>query len=119
MRISATCLVIAASLQASVVLAACEMPALVTSIPDGATATEQELVAVQTEIQAYVAAMDRYIACQNEAMRIDEEGSTEDYLYLMSRRIESAREEVDMVAADFNDQVTAFRAARQAAPDLR
>jgi hypothetical protein len=33
----------------------------------------------------------------------------------MTRRIEAAREEVDKVAADFNDQVNAFRAARQAA----
>ncbi|MGD8339359.1 MAG: hypothetical protein PVH89_01175 [Gammaproteobacteria bacterium] len=115
MRIPALCLFVVAALEAPAALAACEMPALVASIPDGTLATEEELLAVQNEVQAYVAAMDRYIACQNEEMTADEEDSTSDYLYLMTRRIEAAREEVDKVAADFNDQVNAFRAARQAA----
>jgi hypothetical protein len=119
MRIPALCVFVVACLEAPAVLAACEMPALVASIPDGTLATEQELLAAQSEVQAYIAAMDQYIACQNEEMTADEEDTTDDYLFLMSRRIESAREEVDQVAADFNDQVNAFRAARQAAQSRR
>ena len=112
MRIATVGLVLVASLSAAAARAACEMPALVASIPDGTTATEAELLAVQTEVQAYIAAMDDYIACQNEEMTADEDDTTADFLYLMSQRIESAREEVDKVARDFNDQVNAFRAAR-------
>ena len=112
MRPAKVGLVLVASLSAAAARAACEIPALVASIPDGATATEAELLAVQTEVQAYIAAMDNYIACQNEEMTADEDDTTADFLYLMSQRIESAREEVDRVAMEFNDQVNAFRAAR-------
>lgn len=118
-RISAFCLVFVASLPASAAWAACEMPTLVASIPDGTTASEEELLAAQTEIQAYIASMDEYIACQNEEMTADEDDTTANFLYLMSQRIQSAREEVDKVAMDFNDQVTAFRATRDTGLDLR
>ena len=113
MRTPASYLVIVACLFASAAYGACEMPALVTTIPDGASATEEELLAVQAEVKAYVAAMDEYIACENEEMAANEDEATEDYFYRMSARIESARNEVDLVASDFNDQVNAFRAARQ------
>lgn len=95
--------------------AACEMPSMV-SIPDGARASEQELLVVQDSVKAYVAAMDRYIACQNEELRAAGDNATADYLYQMSMRIESARKEVDAVAGRFNDQVEAFRSAQQSAP---
>jgi hypothetical protein len=119
MKTVSSCLLFAASLFASAAYAACEMPALVASIPDGAQATEEELLAVQVEIQAYVTAMDAYIACQNEEMSARGENASAEYLYLMTTRIESAREEVDQVASDFNDQVNAFRATRQAAASIR
>ena len=47
------------------------------------------------------------------------DNATADYLYLMSTRIESARQEVDKVASDFNEQVNAFRSARSAAINIR
>ena len=119
MKTLASCLVAATLLGAPTTFAACEMPSLVTAIPDGATATEEELLAVQADIQAYIMAMDQYIACQNEEMEGSRDTATADYLYLMSTRIESARHEVDKVATDFNDQVNAFRAARQAAANTR
>lgn len=119
MKIPASCLAAAAFLNASAVLAACEMPSLVASIPDGALATEDELLTAQTEIQAYIQAMDRYIACQNEEMEGSRDNATADYLFLMSTRIESARREVDRVATEFNDQVTAFRSARRPGPVVR
>lgn len=118
MKTLAGCLTTAAVLNASAAFAACEMPSLVTSIPDGAVATEQELLAAQAEIQAYVQAMDRYIACQNEEMEGSRDNATADYLFLMSARIESARQEVDRIASDFNDQVNAFRSARRTGPGI-
>lgn len=92
--------------------AACEMPSLVASIPEGATATEVELLAAQAQVQAYIAAMDSYIACQNEEMTANGDDATSSYLYQMSERIEFARSEVDQVATEFNDQVKAFREAQ-------
>ncbi len=95
--------------------AACEMPSLVGAIPDGATASEQQLLVAQTEVRAYVAAMDRYIACQHQELTAQGETANAEFLYLMSTRIESARKEVDAVATRFTDQVNAFRAARPGA----
>ena len=95
--------------------AACEMPSLFAAIPDGATASEQQLLAAQAEVRAYVAAMDRYIACQNQELTAQGETASAEFLYLMSTRIESARKEVDAVATRFNNQVNAFRAARPGA----
>jgi hypothetical protein len=116
MKIIVSCLAVAASVTATAALAACEMPSLVASIPDGATATEQELLAAQAQVKAYVEAMDGYIACQNEetAQASDDgvEPATEFY-FQMSTRVRMAREEVDAIATRFNEQVNAFRAARQ------
>lgn len=119
MKTLAICLVSAAGLFASTAFGACEMPSLVTSIPDGATATEEELLAAQTEVTNYIAAMDDFIACQNEELSVNGDDAAAEYLYQMSARIDFAREEVDAVASQFNDQVNAFRAARQAALDPR
>jgi len=119
MKTPASYLVIVACLFTSAAYGACEMPTLVASIPDGASATEEELLAVQAEVQAYVAAMDEYIACENEEMTANGDNATTDYLYRMSARIESARNEVDVVASDFNDQVNAFRAAGPATNNTR
>lgn len=94
------------------VFAACEMPSLVSSIPDGETATEAALLAAQEEVRAYIAAMDDYIACQNEELAVAGENSTARYWLLMTERVAAARREVDQVATEFNEQVTAFRAAR-------
>jgi hypothetical protein len=115
MKTLISCLAIVACQFASAAFAACEMPSLVASIPDGATATEDELFQAQTAVQAYIAAMDDYIACQNEEMAASTENASAQYLYQMTDRIDSARAEVDAVASNFNDQVSAFRAARQTA----
>jgi hypothetical protein len=100
-------LTVLVSLQAA---ADCEMPTLVAAIPDGATARQTELLAAQTQVKAYIAAMDEYIACQNEELRVNGDGATSEYLYQMSSRIAFARDEVDAVATRFNDAVEAFRA---------
>jgi hypothetical protein len=113
MKVLASCLLISTSLFATAALANCDMPSLIATIPDGATATEDELLSVQAAVQAYIAAMDDYIACENEELSANGDDPAADYLFLMSTRIETARNEVDAVATRFNDQVNAFRAARQ------
>lgn len=115
MKITIPGIALASVLVAGTASAACEMPSLIAAIPDGATATEQQLLAVQAEVRNYVAAMDRYIACENQELAAQGSNATADFLYLMSTRIESARKEVDAVATRFNDQVNAFRAAQPGA----
>jgi hypothetical protein len=112
MKLIAHGLAVSASLIALQALADCEMPTLVASIPDGATASEDQLLATQSEVRAYIAAMDGYIACQNEDLRARGDNATSDYLFQMATRIDAARSEVDAVATSFNEAVMAFRAAR-------
>jgi hypothetical protein len=107
-------LLLTAALAARTASAACEIPAPIVAVPDGTTATEAELLAVQNEIQTYVAAMDRYIACENEQLQTRGENAAAEFLYLISARIESARSEVDTIATRFNDEVRSFRAGRPA-----
>jgi hypothetical protein len=115
MRISASRLCITTSLvlAATVASAACEMPSMVRAIPDGTKTSEAELLQVQGEVQAYVRAMDDYIACTNEELTASGDDATAEFLLAMTTRIETARKEVDAVASDFNDQVVAFRAANR------
>lgn len=94
-------------------VADCEMPTLVAAIPDGTAAREAELLAAQSEVRAYILAMDAYIACENEELEAGRDSATSEYLFQMTSRIESARREVDAVATRFNDEVDAFRATSQ------
>jgi len=113
MKLIRTALTVTAALAAGGTWAACEIPAPVASIPDGTTATEAELLATQTAIQAYIEAMDRYIACENQQLQTSGGNAAAEFLYLISARIDSARSEVDTIATRFNDEVKAFRASRQ------
>lgn len=113
MKIRALFLAGTSGLFAASSFAACELPSLVAGIPDGATATEAELLAVQAEVRAYVEAMDAYIACENESLTRTSDNASADYLYWMTTRIASARSEVDAVATRFNDAVAAFREAQR------
>jgi hypothetical protein len=115
MKNPAHLLVVLTALVSTSAFAACEMPSLVATIPDGTTATEDQLLQVQLQIRDYVAAMDDYIACQNEELNMNGDTATSAYLHLMAERIDAARQEVDRIASEFNAQVAAFRSARQAA----
>ncbi|MDX1562471.1 MAG: hypothetical protein R3305_06065 [Gammaproteobacteria bacterium] len=95
--------------------AQCEMPTVI-EIPDGATSTENELLAAQERVRGYISAMDAYIACTNNEISVSGDDATAQFLLLMSQRIDEARAEVDLVVTRFNDQVVAFRAAN---PNLR
>lgn len=112
--LTTSCLSIAAALAVQSAAADCEMPSLVRSIPDGTTSTEEELLAAQADVKAYIAAMDDYIACTNEELTVEGDDAADEFLFLMSSRITSAEEEIDAVATAFNDQVTAFREAAAA-----
>ncbi len=110
MKIVTACCIAVASLLAIPALA-CDNPPLV-AVPDGATATMEELVAVQAEVQAYMAAMEEYIGCIDAEL---EAGGGEDapdlFEGLMVRRHNQGVEEMELIAEAFNEQVRAYREA--------
>lgn len=90
--------------------AACETPAMV-SIPDGKTANKDALLAAQTQVKTYMAAMNDYLACVDNEMAAKGDDAPAEYKSLMVSRHNSAVSEMESVAAAFNEQVKAYKAA--------
>jgi|SRR5882672_1405297 len=90
--------------------AACENPAMI-KIPEGKTATMDQLLAAQGEVKAYMAAMQNFLACVDAEASAKGEDAPVDYKALMVTRHNSAVTEMEAVAAAFNDQVKAYKAA--------
>lgn len=89
---------------------ACETPSMV-EIPDGETATMEEMVAAQEAVQGYVASMEDYLACVDEELEAAGEDAPDEYKSLMISRHNNAVSEMEAVAEAFNQQIQAFREA--------
>lgn len=93
--------------------AACEPPSPV-PMPDGATATRDQMLAAQAQVRAYQAAMNELLACLASELDGEGEQAPEEFKSLMVSRHNAAVAEMEGVAAAFNDQLRAFRAANPA-----
>lgn len=71
----------------------CERPAAPTSIPDGASASKEDMLTAKKAIDAYKSAVDEYLTCEKSAAKKD-----------------GATAELIKVADRFNAQVKAFKA---------
>lgn len=89
---------------------ACETPSMV-NVPDGSQASMDEMVTAQQQVKDYVAAMEEYLACINEELEAAGEDAPEEYKSLMVTRHNTAVGEMEAVAAAFNEQVQAYKAA--------
>jgi hypothetical protein len=72
---------------------ACERPTAPTSIPDGASASKEEMLAAKRAVDAFKSGMEEYIACEKSGAKKD-----------------GAAAELVKVADRFNAQVKAFKA---------
>lgn len=95
--------------------AACENPPAV-DIPDGKTSTMQQMLAAQAEVKAYQAAMNEFLACIDSELEAEGELAPEEFKSLMVSRHNVAVAEMEGVAAAFNDQIKAYRAANPTPP---
>lgn len=71
----------------------CERPSAPTSIPDGASASKEDMLAAKKAVDAFKSGMEEYFTCEKS-----------------SSKISSAQEELVKVADRFNVQVRAFKA---------
>jgi len=94
---------------------ACEAPAVV-AVPDGKTATMDQLLAAQSQVKSYMAAMQQFLACVD--MEADAKGADApaEYKAMMVDRHNTAVAEMEQIAAAFNDQVKAYKAANPTPP---
>jgi len=92
---------------------ACENPALV-AIPEGKTSTLEQMLAAQKEVKAYQTKMGEYLACIDAEADTQGEKAPNEYKALMVSRHNAAVAEMEGVAAAFNDQIKAYKAANPA-----
>ena len=93
--------------------AACENPSLV-SIPEGKASTLEQMLAAQAQVKAYQAKMNEYLACIDAEADSQGEKAPGEYKALMVNRHNAAVAEMEGVAAAFNDQIKAYKAANPA-----
>lgn len=99
---------------------ACDYPER-PSIPDGSTASKEELLAAKDAVGEYLANMDSYLTCienaEKEAVAALDNPAPEDLQRrdeMLSSKFDAANEEKALVGEQFNQQVRAYNAARKA-----
>lgn len=93
--------------------AACEYPADA-SLPDGAKASEAEMNAASAVVKKYIADMDVYMACLDaEQAALPVEQQTPETKAMHVKRYNAAVDAEESIAARFNDQIKAYKAARK------
>ena len=71
----------------------CDRPSAPTSIPDGSTASKEDMLAAKKAVDAFKSGMEEYLACEKSGAKKD--GATAELLKIADR---------------FNAQVKAFKA---------
>ena len=95
---------------------ACDYPQRVT-VPDGATATKEQMVEGQRDIKVYITAMEEYLACIEKAEQEtvaglveSDEDTKQQRIGMFNKKYNAAVEEMNLVAEEFNVQVRAYKA---------
>ncbi|HZW60246.1 MAG TPA: hypothetical protein VFE85_08130 [Woeseiaceae bacterium] len=96
--------------------AACDYPAR-TEIPNGTTATKEEMITGQKAVKEFVANMETYLDCLLEEERaaraqIEDLAPEDEQLRddLLNKKYNAAVDEMEKVAAQFNEEVQAYKA---------
>jgi hypothetical protein len=95
----------ACCLASGTALAECNLPPAPTKVPDGSTAAEPEMVAAMQTLKRYDADVTTYLKCLE--FEAKQNRITKDE---QSRKHNSAVDQLQSVAAKFNEQVRVFKA---------
>ena len=95
---------------------ACDYPERA-QVPDGKTATQEEMIAGQQSVKAYMAAMEDYLACidatEKDAvaeLEDPEKNELQEREKMLAKKHNAAVEEMEIIAAEFNNEVRAYKA---------
>lgn len=84
-------------------------------IPDGATASKDDLLAAKAGVQDYIAAVDAYLTCVEDAEKAavaELESPAPEELQrrdeLLNKKFDAANEEKALVGEQFNQQIRAY-----------
>jgi hypothetical protein len=92
--------------------AACRYPADVT-VPNGKTATAEEMTAGQQAVKEYVDALDAYQKCIDEEQEALGDAATAEQKAMHLKRYNAAVDAMNDVAARFNAEVRAYKARKK------
>jgi hypothetical protein len=99
---------------------ACDYPER-PQIPDGSTATKDDMLAAKEAVTNYLAGVDVYLACiENDekaavaALENPNQADLERRDEMLTKKFDAANDEKALVGEEFNQQVRAYNAARQA-----
>ena len=106
-KFSTVILIVVASLIAGPVFAACTYPPAV-SVPDGAQASETEMMSAKQSVTAYIAQVEAYLKCI-DAEPLTEPSAQQD----RQSQKDAARESMRTLADSYHAQVLAFKAVNE------
>lgn len=94
---------------------ACDYPHRA-DVPDGNTATKEQMLDGQRSIKSYMAAMEEYLSCIEAAEQQTvaggdglEEPAKQQRIEMFNKKYNAAVEEMNLIAAEFNVQVRAYK----------
>ena len=92
------------------------------AIPDGNTATKDELLTAKADVGTYLAGVDEYLRCVETSgeeaiaeLKITDPEDLKRRDKLISKKFDAANDEKALVGEEFNQQVRAYNEARKAA----
>ena len=99
---------------------ACDYPERVQEMPDGNSASRDDMVAGKKAVQTYIASMESYLSCieAEEAQAViamgdaDEEAKSQ-RADTFNKKYNAAVEEMNLVAEEFNIQLRAYNARKK------
>jgi hypothetical protein len=94
---------------------ACDYPDR-TEVPNGNSATKDEMIEGQRNVKSYMAAMEEYLSCIESAEQetiaggddLDEE-QKQQRIAMFNKKYNAAVEEMNLIAEQFNAQVRAYK----------
>ena len=97
---------------------ACDYPKRA-KIPDGATASTEQMLAGQKSVKVYMATMEEYLACidtEDKDAKESSDGTSDEELArrkaTTDKKYNAAVDEMEILAAQFNEEVRAYKAAQ-------
>jgi hypothetical protein len=100
---------------------ACDYPERPT-LPDGSTASKDEMLAAKAGVSTYIAGVDEYLTCVEAeekaavaAMENPDAAELKKRDEMLGKKFDAANDEKALVGEEFNQEVRAYNAARKAA----
>ena len=107
--------VFTATLLAAPLALACDYPSRA-DLPDGSTATKEEMIGGQRNVKSYMGAMEEYLSCIEAAEQEtvagnddSDEEAKQQRIEMFNKKYNAAVEEMNLVAEEFNAQVRMYK----------